>query len=128
VGNTKEGRVFTRSALSIVTATALTALITLCLGWELWIAPLRAGGSMLALKALPLLIPLFGVLRERRYTYQWTSMLVLAYLAEGSVRAFTESGITRMLALTEIALACTCFCLAIMFTRTIHVPGENAAK
>ena len=118
----------TKSALSIATATALTALITVCLVWELWIAPLRAGGSMLALKALPLLIPLFGVLRERRYTYQWTSMLVLAYMAEGSVRAFTESGISRMLALTEIALACACFCLAIMFARTIHAPTASAAK
>ena len=118
----------TKSTLSIATATALTALITLCLGWELWIAPLRAGGSMLALKALPLLFPLFGVLRERRYTYQWTSMLVLAYMAEGSVRAVTEGGITRVLALTEIALACACFCLAIMFARGVHAPTASAAK
>ena len=118
----------TKSMISIATATALTALILLCLGWELWIAPLRPGGSMLALKALPLLIPLFGVLRERRYTYQWSSMLVLAYMAEGSVRAFTEQGTTRVLALTEIALACACFCLAIMFTRHVHAPTASAAK
>jgi len=120
--------VLTKSVISIATATALTALILLCLGWELWIAPLRPGGSMLALKALPLLIPLFGVLRERRYTYQWSSMLVLAYMAEGSVRAFTEQGTTRVLALTEIALACACFCLAIMFTRNVHAPMASAAK
>ena len=72
---------------------------------------------MLVLKALPLMLPLFGVLRERRYTYQWSSMLVLAYFAEGSVRAFTEPGLTRVLAMAEIALSCTCFCLAILFTR-----------
>ena len=118
----------TKSVLSIATATALTALITLCLAWELWFAPLRAGGSMLALKVLPLLIPLFGVLRERRYTYQWSSMLVLAYMAEGSVRAYAEAGTTRVLALTEIVLAFICFCLAITFTRNVHAPMASAVK
>jgi uncharacterized membrane protein len=41
----------TASALSLV------ALILLRLGWELWLAPLRPGGSLLALKALPLALP-----------------------------------------------------------------------
>ena len=49
-------------------STSLVALLFLCLAWELWLAPLRAGGSMLALKALPLLLPLFGILRGKRYT------------------------------------------------------------
>ena len=118
----------TKSTISIATATALTALIILCLAWELWIAPLRAGGSMLALKAVPLLIPLFGVLRERRYTYQWSSMLVLAYMAEGSVRAYTEAGTSRVFALSEIALASICFVLAVMFARTDHAPTASTVK
>ena len=77
-------------------------MIGLCLAWELWLSPLRPGGSMLALKALPLLLPLFGLLRQRRYTYQWASMLVLAYFAEGCVRSFAETGTGRLLAATEI--------------------------
>jgi len=68
------------------------ALIFLCLAWELWLAPLRTGGSSLAFKALPLLLPLFGVLRGKRYTYQWSSMLILAYFTEGVVRAWSERG------------------------------------
>ena len=47
---------------------SLVALIFLCLAWELWLAPIRPGGSLLALKVLPLLVPLFGVLRGKRYT------------------------------------------------------------
>ena len=39
-------------------AFSLSALIALCLAWELWFAPLREGGSWLALKALPLCLPL----------------------------------------------------------------------
>jgi uncharacterized membrane protein len=61
---------------------SLLGLLALCLAWELWLAPLRPGGSWLVLKALPLLAPLFGVLQERRYSFQWSSMLALAYLAE----------------------------------------------
>ena len=39
----------------------------------------------MALKALPLAMPLGGI-KGRRYTYQWSSMLILAYLAEGDAR------------------------------------------
>ena len=48
---------------------SLVGLIFLCIAWELWLAPLRPGGSMLVLKALPLLFPLFGILRGKRYTH-----------------------------------------------------------
>lgn len=88
---------------------SLVALVFLCLAWEIWLAPLRPGGSMLALKAMPLLLPLFGILREIRYTHQWTSMLALAYLAEGLVRAASDLGASQMLAVAETALATALF-------------------
>jgi uncharacterized membrane protein len=69
---------------------SLGALILLCLAWELWLAPLRPGGSWMALKALPLLFPVRGVLRGTIYTFQWTLLLVPAYFAEGVVRAWSE--------------------------------------
>jgi len=106
-----------RRLLVLLASCSLAALIFLCLAWELWLAPLRPGGSWLALKALPLLAPLFGVLHGRRYTYQWSSMLVLAYVAEGLVRAATESGSSRLLAATEIALALAFFAGAILYVR-----------
>ena len=55
------------------------ALIVLSLAWELLISPLRPGGSWLALKALPLCLPLAGLLKNRMYTYRWVSMLVWLY-------------------------------------------------
>jgi uncharacterized membrane protein len=96
---------------------SLIALIFLCLAWELWLAPLRPGGSWLALKALPLLAPLFGVLRGRVYTHQWALLLILAYFIEGAVRAWSESGFAARLALGEIALALTFFVSAISHVR-----------
>jgi uncharacterized membrane protein len=100
-----------------VCAASLIALIFLGLAWELWLAPLRPGGSLLALKILPLLVPLFGVLRGRAYTYQWSSMLILAYLAEGAVRVWSERGLSAQLALAEALLALIFFAAAVAYVR-----------
>jgi uncharacterized membrane protein len=96
---------------------ALVALIVLCVAWELWLAPLRPGGSLAALKALPLALPLGGILAGRRYTYQWSSMLILAYFAEGATRAWSEAGPARTLALLEIALSLAFFAAAVSYAR-----------
>jgi uncharacterized membrane protein len=82
---------------------------------------LRPGGSLLALKALPLALPLTGILKGRRYTYQWSSMLILAYFAEGVTRAWTETGIGRTLAGAEIGLSVTYFAAAVSYARATRV-------
>jgi uncharacterized membrane protein len=105
-----------RSAQAAATV-ALLALILLCLTWELWLAPLRPGGSWLALKALPLALPLAGVLKGKRYTYQWSSMLVLGYLAEGATRAWSDSGASQKLAMLEIVLSLVFFGAAVAYAR-----------
>jgi uncharacterized membrane protein len=95
----------------------LTALIILCLAWELWLAPLRPGGSLLALKALPLALPLSGIVTGKRHTYQWSCMLILAYFAEGVTRAWSEKGLSQSLALLEVALSLGYFAAAVGFAR-----------
>lgn len=96
---------------------ALGALIVLSLAWELWLAPLRPGGSLLALKALPLVLPFMGIATGKRYTYQWSSMLILAYLAEGATRAWSETGLSRQLSLIEIALSVLFFAAVVSYAR-----------
>jgi len=103
-----------------VSAFSLIALIALCLAWELWLAPLRPGGSLLALKALPLTFPLRGVLVGKRYTYQWSSMLILAYFAEGVTRAWSERGLSQQLALAEIAFSLAYFAAAVACARLMR--------
>ena len=97
--------------------TSLIGLIALSLVWETFLAPLRPGGSWLMLKTLPLLLPLFGILRGKRYTYQWASMFVLVYFSEGVVRAWSDRGLSASLALIEVALSVIFFCAAIYFVR-----------
>ncbi|WP_255429459.1 DUF2069 domain-containing protein [Ramlibacter albus] len=96
---------------------ALLALITLCLAWELWWAPLRPGGSWLALKALPLCLPLAGLLRRRMYTYRWTSLLVWLYFFEGVVRATSDRGASAQLAVLEIVLTLVLFAACALHVR-----------
>lgn len=107
-----------RDLLRRVASATLVALILLCLAWELWLAPLRPGGSFLALKALPLAFPLRGIFEGRRYTYQWSSMLVLAYFAEGVTRAWSERGPSQALAALEIVLSLAFFAATVAFART----------
>lgn len=93
---------------------SLLGLIVLGLAWELWLAP--TGRGTLAIKVLPLLLPLPGLLRARMYTYRWVSLLVWLYFAEGVVRATTERGLSAALATSEVAL-----CLVLFTACALHV-------
>ena len=89
---------------------SLVGLIVLGLAWELWLAPLRPGGSLLALKVLPLVIPLAGLWKNRMYTYRWVSLMVWLYFTEGVVRAWSDtSGVSQVLALVEVLLCLVLF-------------------
>jgi len=110
--------------LQAAASTALVALIFLCLLWESVISPIRPGGSLLMIKALPLLAPLFGVLRGKVYTYQWAPLLVLAYLSEGVVRAWAERGSSRGLAIAEIVLSMTFVALASTYVKAASRPAR----
>lgn len=103
---------------NLLATSSLFALIALCIVWELWLAPLRPGGSMLVLKSLPLLAPVFGLLRGQRYTHQWTSFLALAYFTEGVVRSATDLGTSRWFGLAEAVLAGLLFAACLGYART----------
>jgi uncharacterized membrane protein len=110
-----------------LTSASLIALIFLCLAWEGWLAPLRPGGSWLTLKAAVLLLPLFGVLRGKRYTYKWLSLLIQFYLLEGLTRATSDRGLAQWLAVGETLLAMTVFVAAILYVRSTRpqTTGKN---
>jgi uncharacterized membrane protein len=96
---------------------SLILLILLNLAWEGWLAPLRPGGSMLLLKAALLLLPLFGILRGRRYTYQWSAMFILLFFTEGVMRGWADQGLAQRLAWAEIALSLLFFASVLGFIR-----------
>ena len=97
---------------------SVLGLIVLGLAWELWLAPLRPGGSWLVLKVLPLCIPLAGLLRNRMYTYRWVSLMVWLYFTEGVVRATSDRGVSAWLAGLEVLLCLVLFTACAMHVRT----------
>jgi uncharacterized membrane protein len=98
----------------------LVALILLGVAWEIFLAPIRPGGSWLVLKVLPLLAALPGVLRGRRYTIQWSTLLIWLYAAEGATRAYTDAGLGVALALAELALSLAYFWAAVAWLKTLR--------
>jgi len=106
---------------------SLLGLIVLGLAWELWLAPLREGGSWWALKVLPLTVPLAGLLKNRMYTYRWLSLVVWLYFTEGAVRATSESGLSALLALGQVLLCVTLFVACALHVRTrLRAAGKEA--
>lgn len=108
--------------LSLAASMSLIALIVLCVLWETVLAPLKPQGSLLVLKALPLLLPLFGILKGRRYTYQWAGMLILFYFTEGAVRAWSDTGLSQQLAMLEVVLSLIFFVCVIFYARFTRKP------
>ena len=112
----------------ILAVGSLLSLIVLGLAWELWLAPLRPGGSWLALKVLPLCLPLAGLLKNRMYTYRWVSLLVWLYFTEGAVRAYSDKAPGNSLAMVEVALCLILFTACALHVRLRLKNAAEAAK
>lgn len=117
--NTPAGVDFTRW----MAVGSLLGLIVLGLLWELWLAPLRPGGSWWAIKVLPLCIPLSGLLKNRMYTYRWVSLVVWLYFTEGVVRAWGDAAPSRYYAMAEVAL-----CMLLFTACVLHVRSRFAQR
>jgi uncharacterized membrane protein len=93
---------------------SLIGLIILNLIWEIFYNPLHSEGSLMVIKSAILLIPLSGILKKNRYTYQWSSMFILLFFIEGIVRFYSETGVSQSMALYQIILS-GIFFLSTMF-------------
>ena len=113
----------------LLASSSLIALLLLCVCWEWFLAPLRPGGSWMILKALPLLIPLRGVLKRDNYTMQWSSMLIWLYFTEGVVRAYSDRiPLSTALAWAEVALSLLFFIAIVLYLRPLKKSAKALAK
>jgi uncharacterized membrane protein len=103
---------------------ALAALFLLCLAWELWLAP--TGRGTLAIKALPLLLPMLGLWRYRLYTFRWLSLMVWLYFLEGAVRATSERPPGAWLAALEVLLSLIVFVACALHVRLRLTAAKTA--
>ena len=99
----------------------VVALILLGLAWEMWLAPQRPGGTLLAIKVVPLLAALPAFIQGRVKAYQWWSMLILAYLCEGVVRAMSDAtALARGLGAIEVLLSVAAFGAIVAYIRALQ--------
>jgi uncharacterized membrane protein len=118
----------TQQRLHLISSVSLVLLIVLCILWELVLAPLRPGGSWMVIKVLPLFAPLSGTLKKNVYTLQWASMFILLYFTEGVVRAWSDHGLSQILAGLEVIFSTTFFVCAIFFLRPYKQAAKNLAS
>ena len=104
-----------------VAIVSVVALVALGLAWELWLAP--TGNGTLAIKVVPLLLPLPGLLRNRLYTFRWLTLMVWLYFIEGVVRATGDRGVSALLAGIEVVL-----CLVLFAACALHVRDELSER
>lgn len=89
----------------VIAAGTALSLALFGLAWELWIAPLRPGGSWLAVKVLPLLLACPGLWNGRIRTFQWMSLAVWLYVGESLVRILGLTQIERQMAWGSLGLS-----------------------
>jgi uncharacterized membrane protein len=106
----------TVNLMRLLAVGSVVGLIVLGVAWELVLAPIKPGGSLLALKVLPLCFPLAGLLKNRMYTYRWVSLMVWIYFTEGVVRAWSDRPPGNYLAMVEVLL-----CLVLFVACSLHV-------
>ena len=104
-------KLFFSSSLSLI------GLIILNLLWEIFYNPLHGEGSLMVIKSVILLIPLSGILKKNRYTYQWASMFILLFFIEGIVRFYSETGVSQSMALYQIILSSIFFVSTMFFCK-----------
>ncbi|UOD49422.1 DUF2069 domain-containing protein [Orrella daihaiensis] len=115
--------------LKLIANVSLWLLFLLCLAWEIFLAPLRPGGTLLFLKAVPLVFAFRGVAKGSLYTMQWAAMLVLLYLMEGATRVMSDPpGPSITLAWLEILLSLVFFFAAIFYVRPAKLAAKAAEK
>jgi uncharacterized membrane protein len=113
-----------RTGAARIAGLGLVALTLLCVLWEMLLAPLRPGGSWLALKAVPLALLVPSALRGKRRALQWLSLLLPFYVAEGVVRGITEGGRHALVAWAAAALAAATFVALLAWVRAMRRDGR----
>lgn len=100
----------------------VAALILVELLWETVLAPVRPGGTWLALKALALALVWPGIARGRVRSRQIASLLLPFYFAEAIARAVTENGRHGIVAGAAAALSAAAFVALMLSFRAARAP------
>jgi len=117
-------------ALQRTALTSYLLLILLSVLWEGWLAPAPKAppGFWLTIKALLLLLPLPGMLRDKPRSYLWASLLVMVYFMEGTMLLYLHRAEGFALhSVLPYALLETLLTLAFIASAGFYVRAARAA-
>jgi uncharacterized membrane protein len=103
--------------LRIATVTLTIALIALIFAWHLSPSPSIGNATLAMVLSIPLLAPLYGLTKGRRYTYKWTTLCVLPYLIIGCTEVIANPQ-RRTWSATMLLLGLLLFAALLGFLRT----------
>jgi len=106
---------------SITALVLVISMIIFGISWEIWLNPIRPGGSMLWAKVLPLMLTLPGLYKARIYTFQWLSLLVWLYVCEALVRVYTTQKIEILLSVIWLLMSLSLFIIIWRSIRSIKI-------
>ena len=109
---------------SITALVLVISMIIFGISWEIWLNPLRPGGSMLWAKVLPLMLALPGLYKARIYTFQWLSLLVWLYVCEALVRVYTTQKIEILLSVIWLLMSLSLFIIIWRSIRSIKIQNS----
>ena len=100
-----------------LTLSGYFALLLLLVIWHGFLFPAnKQPWLILGFIVAPLLFPLSGLLKEKPYTYAWTSFVILLYFIHGIVEAWANEN-ERVYAVIEIYLSVQVYIGAIYYAR-----------
>jgi uncharacterized membrane protein len=101
--------------LKIISLSALIAQILNQLSLLLWVeGDIRF--ILAPVFALPLLIPLSGLFKDKLYTYRWTGFLTMLYFIIGVSESFTNADL-RVYGVLTLCFSTTLFLSSIYYSR-----------
>ncbi|WP_430472187.1 DUF2069 domain-containing protein [Wielerella bovis] len=115
----------TRLILLHIPRIAWLLLIILTLVWDWIYAPLGTGYILLLIKLVPLLLPIRGILSGKIYTYQYCSMLIMAYFIEGVMRLWDIQAASRWFAAMEIVLTLIFFSGCLCYLKQFKIKKDK---
>lgn len=115
-----------------ITLSGYFALLILLIAWHGFIFPASKQPWLITgFIIAPLLFPLRGLLKEKPYTYAWTSFVILIYFMHGVVEAWANDDV-RIYALIEIYLSVQVYIGAIYYARlqgrALKKENEDSSK
>jgi uncharacterized membrane protein len=104
--------------LKLVSLISLTGLIVSQAGLVLWLEG-NSGWISALLLGLPLLVPLRGVINDRRYTFKWIGFMAMFYVAIGISESFTTPEL-RIYGSLTLVFSCALFVSSIYYSRFLR--------